>query len=67
MTARPLDVKATAEYLGHISTWTVRSLVARGHLHPVRLPACHRPGDNRRLLFDRADLDRFIDECRRQA
>jgi len=67
MTARLLDVKAAAEYLGGISTWTVRSYVTEGHLRRVNLPSVHHPGaNNRRLLFDRADLDAFI-ESRRDA
>jgi hypothetical protein len=63
--SRLLDVAATAEYLGGISVWTVRAFIADGYLRPVRLPACHRTGsNNRRLLFDRRDLDKFIDERR---
>jgi hypothetical protein len=59
---RLLDVKAAAAYLGGLSTWTVRGLVADGFLRPVRLPSTRRPGtSNRRLLFDRADLDTLID------
>jgi hypothetical protein len=62
---RLLDVKAAAAYLGGISTWTLRTLVENKHLVPVRLPACRRKGENgRRLLFDRADLDAFIDSRR---
>lgn len=58
---RLLDVKATAAYLGGISPWTVRALVADGHLLPVRLPSVrHRKEQGRRLLFDRADLDAAI-------
>lgn len=63
---RLLDVKATAAYLGGISTWTVRALVENGHLRPVALPACRREGETgRRLLFDRADLDAFVEARKR--
>lgn len=63
---RLLDAPAAARYLGGISVWTLRALVENGHLRPVRLPAVRRPGeDGRRLLFDRADLDAFIDERKR--
>lgn len=63
LTPRLLDVEATAEYLGGISIWTVRGLVEKGYLTPVRLPSVRHRGENgRRLLFDRADLDRLIDQ-----
>ena len=62
---RLLDINSAGLYLGGISPWTIRSFVAAGHLRPVKLPACHRRGENgRRILFDRKDLDRFIDERR---
>jgi excisionase family DNA binding protein len=57
---RLLDVKEAARYLGGVSTWTIRSLVADGHLRPVRLPSRNRGELGRRLLFDRADLDAAI-------
>jgi Helix-turn-helix domain len=60
---RLLGAPGASRYLG-ISVWTLRSLVARGHLKPVKLPACHHTGENRRLLFDIRDLDKFVDECR---
>jgi hypothetical protein len=42
--------------------WTLRALVAKGELKPVRLPSVRRPGENgRRLLFDRGDLDRTVE------
>lgn len=65
LTPRLLDVKAAAAYLGGVSVWTIRAWVADGHLHPVRLPSVRHPGEsNRRLLFDRADLDDFVDSMR---
>lgn len=56
---RLLDLRATATYLG-VSDWTVRDLDAAGVLRRVCIPL---PGgrDLRKLLFDRADLDRLID------
>lgn len=64
---RLLDIASAARYLGGISTWTVRLYVAKGHLPRVVLPSVkHRGEGGRRLLFDRRDLDAFI-ERRRQA
>jgi hypothetical protein len=56
---RLLDAESAATYLG-VSTWTVRDLEAAGHLPRVRFPL---PGgkDLRKLLYDRADLDRLIE------
>jgi hypothetical protein len=56
---RLLDVDAAAVYLG-VSAWTIRDLDARGVLPRVRVPLPNG-GELRRLLFDRADLDRLID------
>jgi hypothetical protein len=59
--ARLLDLKAAARYMGGISPWTLRALVADGHLKPVRLPSVRHPGEQgRRLLFAREDLDAAI-------
>jgi hypothetical protein len=64
-TSRLLDIRATAQYLGGLSTWTVRNFVADGHLRPVKLPSVRHKGENgRRLLFDRRDLDAFIESRR---
>jgi len=56
---RLLDLQSTAEYLA-VSTWTVRDLEAAGVLRRVCVPL---PGGRelRKLLFDRADLDRLIE------
>jgi helix-turn-helix protein len=56
---RLLGVRATAGYLG-IGQRMVHELRASGRLRPVRLPLA---GDRevRKLLFDRADLDRLIE------
>ena len=54
---RLLGLKAAAAYLG-VSDWFVRALLSEGALPRVQL------GSGRRLLFDRADLDRLIEESR---
>jgi hypothetical protein len=62
---RLLDVQAAARYLGGISEWTLRSLIADGHLHPVRLPSVkHRGETGRRLLLDVRELDGAIERWR---
>ncbi len=61
---RLLDLRATAVYLG-VSGWTVRDLDAAGVLRRVRVPLPNG-GELRKLLFDRANLDRLIEawkEC----
>jgi hypothetical protein len=64
--ARLLDIESAARYLGGVSTWTLRALVAKGHLPRIVLPSVrHRGNDGRRLLFDRRDLDTFIESRRR--
>ena len=50
---RLLDLKAAELYSG-ISAWTLRDLIASGHLPAVRPPRL------RRVWIDRADLDRAI-------
>ena len=65
---RLLDIKAAAVYLGGVSPWTLRGLVADGHLRPVRLPSLRHPGENgRRLLFDIRDLDAVVDRWKASA
>jgi hypothetical protein len=56
---RLLDLHAAAAYLG-VSEWTVRDLEAAGTVPRIRIPL-PRAGELRKLLFDRADLDRLID------
>jgi hypothetical protein len=56
---RLLDLPNTALYLA-VSPWTVRELEAAGSLHRVRIPLPQH-GELRKLLFDRADLDRLIE------
>lgn len=56
--ARLLDVDDDAAYLG-VSPWTIRDLEAAGTLKRVRVPL--RGSELRKLLFDRADLDRLIE------
>jgi hypothetical protein len=63
--ARLLDLVASAKYLG-LSDWSVRDLEAAGILRRVRIPL-PRGGELRKLLFDRADLDRVIDSWKEPA
>jgi hypothetical protein len=58
---RLLGVEAAAAYLS-VSTWTLRDMVTGKELVPVQLIAAGRPV--RRLLFDRADLDRLVEGAR---
>lgn len=56
---RLLDLHTAAAYLG-VSEWTVRDLEAAGTVPRVRIPLPNA-SELRKLLFDRADLDRLID------
>lgn len=51
--SRLLDLHEAERYSG-ISAWTLRDLIAAGHLPAVRPPRL------RRIWIDRADLDRAI-------
>ncbi|MCZ6481600.1 MAG: helix-turn-helix domain-containing protein [Candidatus Methylomirabilales bacterium] len=55
---RLLNVKHAAEYLGGISLWTMRGLGWSGQVPEVRV--------GRRVLYDRQDLDRFIETSKQQ-
>lgn len=66
-TRRLMDISAAAEYLGGISVWTIRAFVANGQLQAVKLPSVrYQSRRSRRLLFDRADLDAFIEKSKRE-
>jgi len=54
LTARLLNVKETARYLGGIHPSTVYEMVKSGELTPVRV-------GQGRTMFDRLDLDSYID------
>ncbi len=56
---RLLSLEDAARYLG-VSPWTVRELEWSGVLPRVRIPLGNGK-ELRKLLFDRADLDRLID------
>lgn len=56
---RLLDLNATAVYLS-VSVWTVRDLEAARVLRRVLVPLAGGR-ELRKLLFDRADLDRLIE------
>jgi hypothetical protein len=62
---RLLDLNTAAAYLG-LSPWTLRDLEARGVLPRVRVPLPNG-GELRKLLFDRADLDRLIERWKDRA
>ena len=62
---RLLDIRACAVYLGNISEWTVRDLIASGALKRVVLPGTNGR-DLRRVLVDREDCDRLIEATREQ-
>ena len=53
MNPRLLNVTETRHYLGDISDATIRRLVARGELRPVRLPSVKRAGESGRRLLCR--------------
>jgi hypothetical protein len=55
---RLLDLDTAAAYLS-MSPWTIRDLEAKGILPRVRVPM-PGGGELRKLLFDKADLDRLI-------
>lgn len=64
---RLMDIAAAGEYLGGISKWTIYALVGNGVLQTVKLPSVkYQSRRSRRLLFDRADLDSFIEKCKRE-
>jgi hypothetical protein len=71
--ARLLDLYQAATYTG-LSYWTLRDYVADGVLPAVRLPSGRQrsrggivkagAGSNRKILIDREDLDRLIEESK---
>ncbi len=58
LTPRLLNLHSTAAYLG-VSEWTVRDLEHSGVVRRIRVPLPNQ-SELRKLLFDRADLDRLI-------
>lgn len=57
--SRLLDLHQAAQYLG-VSPWTVRELETCGVIPRVVIPLPNGR-ELRKLLFDRADLDRLIE------
>ena len=57
---RLLNVSEAARYLG-VRVWTLRTLTWNKQLAPVRI------GESRRLLYDRADLDQFVEKQKKAA
>lgn len=62
---RLLSLEAAAAYLS-MSPWTIRDLEAKGVLPRVRVPL-PQGGELRKLLFDKADLDRLIGSWKEMA
>jgi hypothetical protein len=56
---RLLGLAQAAAYLS-LSVWTIREYLAEGILRRVDLPSATH-GTTRRVLLDRADLDRLVD------
>jgi hypothetical protein len=56
---RLLGLAQAAAYLS-LSVWTIREYLAEGILRRVELPSA-TCGTTRRVLLDRADLDRLVD------
>lgn len=54
---RLMSVEKAAGYLG-VNGITVRRIIARGTIFPVKMP------EVRRVLFDQQDLDRLIQEAK---
>lgn len=59
---RLLDLHGAAQYLG-ISAWTVRDLEAAGTLRRILIPVAGT-GQLRKILFDRLDLDRLVENSK---
>lgn len=63
-----LTIREAACYL-RCSTWLVRQMLQGGYLTPIRLPvpitARRRSAQSRKLLIDRAEIDRLITQERR--
>lgn len=65
---RLLDVSMTADYLGGLGVDTVYELDASGVLSPARVVITGKGGKQlRKVLFDRAALDRLVDGWRTPA
>lgn len=61
---RVLDVRSAATYLS-LSPWSIRCLIANGTLRRVRV-ALPNGGEMRKVLVDRADLDRLVETWKEQ-
>lgn len=61
--SRLLTLQQMAQYLG-VSRSVAGSYVSRGYIKPVALPQRFADGPLRRLLLDRQDIDRFINEAK---
>jgi hypothetical protein len=61
-----LSVPDAGAYLGGLSVRTVEGYITAGLLTPVRLPSPRGGGRLARVLLDRAELDRFVEQARRE-
>lgn len=62
---RLMSLPDSARYLG-VSEWSLRSWMEDGLIEPVNLPSVRKTQEkNRRLIFDRLDLEAFADARRR--
>jgi hypothetical protein len=66
ITPRLLTIGAAAAYMGGISEWTVRDLIANGTLPRVTIPLANGK-DLRRVLIDRESVDQLISTWRESA
>jgi len=55
-----MNVRQSAAYLG-CAIWCVRNLVWQKLLTPIQI------GSSRRLLFDKQDLDQFVEQQKKEA
>lgn len=66
---RLMTLKQAATYLG-LSYWTLRDYALAGRIQPVKLPPLtaregeKQKADLRRILFDKKDLDAFVDSLK---
>jgi len=64
MAPRLLGEEDAGRYAG-VSRWSIRAWIESGKLPTVKLPGVN--GDMRRVLVDRADLDKLIEHSRMAA
>ena len=60
---RLLGLQDAARYVG-VSTWTIRAYLADGRLRRVRLPGPGGGEPLERILLDREELDRLVEDAK---